>query len=104
MADTNHEFFLSQKTNGFRFVCVIYREFMTGDKKLKKISRLVKPTKEKKKKKAIKDDSYSKYSRTFKKTEIDPVTLSVKVTKPTERLKSVPGNPASLPRLEEDEG
>ena len=72
---------------------------------MKKISRLVKPTKEKKKKKkkAAKEDSYSKYSRTFKKTDIDPAALSVKVTKPSASLKPVPGNPASLARLEEEQ-
>ncbi|XP_070198567.1 leucine-rich repeat-containing protein 74A-like [Littorina saxatilis] len=72
-------------------------EFMSGDKKIKKISRQVKPSKERKKKGSLKDDGYKKYSRTFKKAELDPATLSVKVEPSSEPS---PANTENVQQLE----
>nr|KAG5706331.1 hypothetical protein BaRGS_026113 [Batillaria attramentaria] len=63
-------------------------EFMSGDRKMKRMTRNhVKNTMDRKKQKA---DDYMKYSRSFKKAQIDPVTLSLKVTEADPRLSPVP--------------
>lgn len=56
---------------------------MTGDRKMKRISRnLVKHEQERK----ATGEDYRKYSRSFKKAQLDPYTLSLKVPVPTSHL------------------
>ncbi|PVD34390.1 hypothetical protein C0Q70_05662 [Pomacea canaliculata] len=65
-------------------------EFMTGDKKMKRLSR--NHAKNSKAERKQRGENFTRYSRSFKQAHVDPVTLAVKVDDSATQLPSV-GSP-----------